>query len=227
VGVPAAIFLATVCLVFPLVAVSTARAAARTGVLPPRRQMWISALVTHAILLIVSLAAARDAGLLLLERPTLDPVAVGGAAAVVAGVVAVGPWSLRRQPIALRRRLRQILPATPADLPLWLILSVSAGVVEEAAYRGVLFGLLSRWIPGWWIPALVSAALFAAVHAIQGWRGMLGAAAVGMAMQGLVWKTGDLYTAMVAHAAIDIGAGLVMGKPWRQAGGAASLTPRA
>jgi membrane protease YdiL (CAAX protease family) len=227
VGLPTAIFLAAVCLLFPAAAISTARAAAKTGVLPPRRHLWVSALVTHAILLIVSLAAARDVGIVLFERPTVDPAAIGGAAAVVAAVVAVGPWSLRRQPLALRRRIRRIVPATPADLPLWLALSVSAGVVEEIAYRGVLFRLLSQWTPGWWIPALLGAALFAAVHAIQGWRGMLGVAAVSLAMQALVWKTDDLYTAMAAHTAIDIGAGLVMGRPWRRTRRAARVTPRA
>jgi membrane protease YdiL (CAAX protease family) len=62
-----------------------------------------------------------------------------------------------------------LLPRTPAEMALWMIVSILAGISEEAIYRGYLqkqFAALTGGLPA---GILISAATFGAVHVYQGW----------------------------------------------------------
>lgn len=82
----------------------------------------------------------------------------------------------------------------------WGLVAVSLvpGVCEELLFRGAIFGLLRRRFPLW--AALVGqAALFALLHAI-GAR-LPYTFALGLVFGLLVWRTGSLWPAILAHAA--------------------------
>jgi len=62
-----------------------------------------------------------------------------------------------------------LLPQTPAEMTVWMIVSILAGISEEAIYRGYLqkqFAALTGSLPA---GILISAAAFGAVHVYQGW----------------------------------------------------------
>jgi CAAX protease family protein len=92
----------------------------------------------------------------------------------------------------------------------WAGVAVIAGVVEEFAYRGVLFVLVQRVVGGWWPAVAVCVAAFSLAHFTQGWRGMASIAAIAFAAHGIVRVTGDLYTAMTVHAVYDFFAGVLI-----------------
>lgn len=65
----------------------------------------------------------------------------------------------------LTRRLEflELLPIR--DLLTTLLLLVPVAIHEELIFRGLLLPCLRRWLGNWWAAGLVSAALFAALHA--------------------------------------------------------------
>jgi membrane protease YdiL (CAAX protease family) len=96
-----------------------------------------------------------------------------------------------------------LLPHGALEITLWIAVSVTAGICEEALYRGYLqrqFMALTRSVP---TGILLSAAAFGAAHAYQGLRlavqiGLLGA------MSGIVahWCK-SVRPGMIAHASRD------------------------
>ena len=96
-----------------------------------------------------------------------------------------------------------LLPQTPLEFFLWVLLSIVAGICEEAIYRGYFqrqFAALAHSVPA---GILLSAAAFGAVHAYQGWRRAL-AIAIMAALFGLVaqWRK-TVRPGMIAHALQD------------------------
>jgi membrane protease YdiL (CAAX protease family) len=85
------------------------------------------------------------------------------------------------------------------DTPFGLVaVSLVPGICEELLFRGAIFSLLRRRFPTW--AALVGqAALFAVLHAI-GAR-LPYTFALGLVFGLLVWRTGSLWPAILAHAA--------------------------
>jgi uncharacterized protein len=108
-------------------------------------------------------------------------------------------------------RLIKLGPRGKQDIGWWVAISITAGIGEEFVYRGVLFLLLLNLMGEPWSAALISAAIFAVTHLVQG---ALGAAVIfifALAFHGLVFLSGDLYAAMAVHAIYDLLAGLYIG----------------
>jgi len=62
-----------------------------------------------------------------------------------------------------------LLPQTPTEMILWVLVSIVAGISEEAIFRGYLqkqFTALTQSVPA---GVLISGAIFGGVHAYQGW----------------------------------------------------------
>jgi uncharacterized protein len=59
------------------------------------------------------------------------------------------------------------------------------------------------------VAVLVSIGVFAASHAYQGWIGVLRVALLGVVLTAPFLLTGSVYPSIIAHAALDILAGLV------------------
>lgn len=74
---------------------------------------------------------------------------------------------------------------------------VGAPIVEEIIFRGLLFGALVRRI-GFVAAAIVSSLVFAAVHG-YGLEGTIAVTVTGSLLCWVYWRTGRLWTAMLAH----------------------------
>jgi membrane protease YdiL (CAAX protease family) len=90
-------------------------------------------------------------------------------------------------------------------------LSVAAGVGEETAYRGyattVLGGLMGS--PG---AAAVTSLVFGVLHGYQGWLGTARTALMGGLLAWGFLAAGSLWPPIVAHTAVDLLAGIVLGE---------------
>jgi len=102
----------------------------------------------------------------------------------------------------------RLVPHDSAELRWWIALSVSAGFCEEFIFRGYLIWALQP-VLGLWGAAAFSVAAFAAAHAYQGANGVFATGAAGLMLTVVVLTFGSLLPAMVVHAVIDIGEGLV------------------
>jgi len=74
---------------------------------------------------------------------------------------------------------------------------VGAPVVEEIIFRGLLFGALFR-VMGFPAAAIMSSVVFAAVHG-YGLEGTVAVTVTGSLLCWVYWRTGRLWTAILAH----------------------------
>jgi hypothetical protein len=87
--------------------------------------------------------------------------------------------------------------------PLWvqiLLIVFAASVAEEVAFRGLLFGGLRTRMPGW-AAALVSAAIFGALHAVTGVSAVPVLIAFGFVLCLLYERTGSIVPGILLHMA--------------------------
>jgi membrane protease YdiL (CAAX protease family) len=83
---------------------------------------------------------------------------------------------------------------------LWIALSVTAGICEEAIFRGYLqpqFMALTRNAPA---GILLAAVVFGAAHAYQGYKMIILIAFYGAMFGGLAYWRGSVRPGMIAHA---------------------------
>lgn len=110
---------------------------------------------------------------------------------------------------ALLFEVKELLPHTPYERGLWLLLSISAGLCEEIVFRGFLL---------WYFPVLgsflgvpislttiliLSSILFGFAHFYQGWKGMLGTGLAGALLAYIYLITGSLVLPIILHILID------------------------
>ncbi len=204
-------FLVIVLLVLPVLASEGSRQLGDRP-LPPRPAIFAQTFVIQLVLLAFAMLVARRRGISIWQARAPD--AVDLLVTVGALLLALGTLPLRWRASSpwRRERLLALVPHTPGERALWIVLSATAGVAEEVVYRGVLFALLASLLGGWWAPALVGALAFGGAHALQGWRSGLLVALFGLAFQLLVLLTGMLYLAMAAHFLYDLIAGPVIAR---------------
>lgn len=110
----------------------------------------------------------------------------------------------------------RIMPQTNTETIVFVALACTAGVAEEFLYRGFLIAVFVRLFAdstlSVWIAALLSSALFGIGHLYQGKRGIITTFIVGILFSAIRIWSGSLVPAMVAHAAVDLVAGLGVAK---------------
>jgi len=166
----------------------------------------VSLLVTeYGFFLAPTLLAVAAFGLA--PRRTLSlrmPSLRGLAAAVLIGASAWAVVSgllirLLPPPESLVRALEQVLLLDGKPVPLWvvwLVIAVTPAICEECFFRGLILSGLRRL--GVW-PALIGCALlFGAAHSSV-YR-LLPTVFLGLLLSWLVWRTGSIWTGVVAHA---------------------------
>ena len=99
---------------------------------------------------------------------------------------------------------RLFLPETASQLPSWVALSLSAGIVEEYVYRGVVYAAIFSLTAKSYSAALICGAAFGAAHLGRGLRSGVWTMLVGLILQGFVFWTGSLYLSMAIHAVYDL-----------------------
>jgi len=110
--------------------------------------------------------------------------------------------------IAIPGELELILPDSFDERVVWVVLSVTAGIVEEAVFRGYLvtrikqFGKLKSWL----IPIVVSSLAFGSGHTYQGIGGFIIISVYGALFALLYIRTGSLWPCIIAHFFQDFSA---------------------
>jgi membrane protease YdiL (CAAX protease family) len=209
------VFLVIVCVIFPLGAVRQHGRFGTINFLPSRRRIYVSALITHLMLLALAWFTMRDTNMQLWPAHDFGGFDVAiGAIALATGLPPLLRKLRPKDPVA-RERIRLIAPRTASEFGLFYLVSVSAGVVEELTYRGVLFAVLSALVRSWWIAAVLGAAVFGIVHLFQGWKSAGIATLIGLREQIVVGLTGTLLVAIVVHALHDIITGTTAGLSMR------------
>ncbi len=172
---------------------------------------FLSVIVQQAVFAAIALGVASALGIDLFPtyRPRGEHLLMGAVLLAVA-VAALAPrW--REQVRRRDRFVHLVAPRTPGERVLWTAVSVSAGVAEELAYRGVFFAILAPivGVPG---ATLLTALAFAAGHLAQGWQAAPVVFAFAVGFQLLVLASGTLVIAMAVHAVYDLIAGLAIGR---------------
>jgi len=99
-----------------------------------------------------------------------------------------------------------LLPHTGAERRRFHAVSFTAGVCEEALFRGFLLWYFAAWA-GVWPAAVLSAIVFGLGHVYLGVRQIPNTAIIGLVMAALAILSGSLWPAMLLHAAIDWNSG--------------------
>jgi uncharacterized protein len=103
-----------------------------------------------------------------------------------------------------------LIPRSGSERIAFVGLSLSAGIAEELVFRSFLIAALLQASGSMTVAVVVSIAVFAASHAYQGWTGALRVAVLGLILTAPFLLTGSVYPSIIAHAALDILAGLVL-----------------
>jgi len=141
-------------------------------------------------------------------RHVLADVAIAAAFWVSSGIVlAILGRLLGATPFL--REAQFLLPRGPAEQAAWVAISVSAGICEEAVFRGYLQRQFISWTRQAPIGILLSAALFGAGHIYQGYRSAVLIAVYGLMFGILSYWCDTVRPGMIAHAWQDSLAGLV------------------
>ncbi|MFN9048307.1 MAG: CPBP family intramembrane glutamic endopeptidase, partial [Planctomyces sp.] len=98
----------------------------------------------------------------------------------------------------------RLVPGNGREWALKVVVAVTAGVAEEAVYRGVLLQILWYSLDSFTAAVAVSAVAFALAHRQQGLQSMLLIVLIALQMHWLVQSTGSLLGAMAAHTLYDI-----------------------
>ncbi len=188
-----------------------AAASGSDATLPSRSKLFLGTMFVLAITFVQAWMVAGDYGWELFSLPRLGPrefTAGLGALLVMLGLRQIS--YLVRSPAERQAMVvRKLLPQTRGEWALYVVTALSAGVAEEAAYRGALMSVLIGMTGLPWLAVLVSAVAFAVAHALQGWKSAIVIFLMALTMHALVFLTGTLVVAMTVHAGYDLLAGVL------------------
>lgn len=102
----------------------------------------------------------------------------------------------------------KLAPRNAKELAVFLPVAVTAGVWEEIFYRGFLMWFFEP-VAGVAGSVVITAIIFGAGHAYQGWKGVLRTTAVGAFFAAGYALTGSLWWLIILHAAVDVFAGIL------------------
>ena len=104
--------------------------------------------------------------------------------------------------------VQRLIVRNAADLPLWVLLALSAGFVEELVFRGYMQRQFAALLPSPWLGMAAQAVLFGVTHGYQGALPVLRITVFGLIFGLAALGRRSLIPGMVAHAAVDVIGGL-------------------
>ena len=176
----------------------------------PRIPLYIETIAVQAILLGLSIAVCRKLGIDPLSFPDLRYRDWLTATLLLSFALTAMSVAWRYAGPQDRRFLNLLVPRSRAEILLWTVLSLAAGLGEEMAYRAALPALLHSFGAPDLAGAVVSAASFGLAHAVQGWRNTFIIFVAGLVLHGLVIATGTLWLAIAVHVLYDLLAGVIL-----------------
>lgn len=93
--------------------------------------------------------------------------------------------------------------ATPHGWAVALAAVVLAPLWEEATFRGFLLSALAQARLGFWPAAVISSAIWTALHAGYSWPGLASVFLAGIGLSWIMLRTGSLGAVVVAHAVVN------------------------
>lgn len=164
--------------------------------------LWILGSVT-AVVLWASGIEAHQIGLRPLPVITTSAWAAGVTAVCLLVLAVANVIGVRESPV-----LRRIVPQTTRQKVFFVGLSVNAGFFEELVFRGFLIDVLTSATGMLAVAVMLSSVVFGLLHAYQHVAGAIRAAMLGALLAVPLLVTGSLLPSMIAHAAIDVIAGI-------------------
>lgn len=185
--------------------------------LPPKRAIYAVSGAGTLVLGLVALAvgASRGGAGFLGLRALPAGVLLGWTAALTGlGLALIGVSRLLAGLGGHRESelLRHLLPRSGRERGAFVIVSASAGFGEEVAFRGYAIPVLVEATGSLGAAVAISSIAFGLVHAYQGGVGMLRSALLGALLALPLAVTGNLWPAILAHAALDVIAGALLGR---------------
>lgn len=104
--------------------------------------------------------------------------------------------------------VQHLLVRDTADIPLWVMLALSAGFVEELVFRGYMQRQFAALLRSPWLAVAAQAVLFGVTHGYQGALPVLRITVFGLIFGLAALGRRSLIPGMVAHAAVDVIGGL-------------------
>ncbi len=117
-------------------------------------------------------------------------------------------WLLAQIGLPMPGELVFLIPVDPVGKVVWVMVSVTAGVCEETAFRGYLMTRLRIIgnLRSWAIPIILSSVAFGACHAYQGWPGFIVISVYGALFALLYIRTKRIWPVIIAHSLQDFSA---------------------
>jgi uncharacterized protein len=168
--------------------------------------LWVLAAVTA----LVSWGAGIDRSQLGLVAMPAGPLLVWTMGLVLAGVAVVAIFhavGFRESDIT-----RQLVPESPDEKAWFAGVSLTAGICEEFVFRGFLLYAIHTASGSLVLAVAVSSAAFGVIHAYQQGAGTLRAGILGAVLALPLAVAGSIWPAILAHAIIDLLAGLVFAR---------------
>jgi uncharacterized protein len=176
----------------------------------PRRAAYASSMASLWVLAGLTAAAAWGGGMtpsdLGFARLSLPLLLVWTGGLTLAGIVVIAVFWLagfRETPL-----VRELIPVSASDRGWFVALSATAGITEEVVFRGFLIHALVVATGSPVLAVVLSSGVFGVVHAYQQPVGALRATVLGICLALPLVIHGSIYPAILAHAAIDVAAGL-------------------
>jgi len=109
---------------------------------------------------------------------------------------------------AIPAGIQPLLVRHAADIPLWILLALSAGFVEELVFRGYLQRQFAVFLGNRWAGVIAQAAFFGVTHGYQGALPVLKITLFGAMFGAAALVRRSLVPGFAAHAAVDVIGGL-------------------
>jgi membrane protease YdiL (CAAX protease family) len=113
---------------------------------------------------------------------------------------------------APNQAVRNLLPQGGAEVTVYLLLALTAGICEEVIYRGYLQRQFTAWTRSVAAGIIVQSLVFGVSHAYQGWRMVLTISVYGCLFGLLAHWRGSLRPGMIAHFLQDGAGGLLLAR---------------
>jgi len=95
--------------------------------------------------------------------------------------------------------IKYLLPRNTSDKIFWILMSLTAGIVEETGFRGYVLTKLHLFVRNWWATVFISSFFFGIGHFYQGLGGMVLTGVYGLLFCLLfIWRK-SLYPGIFAH----------------------------
>lgn len=126
---------------------------------------------------------------------------------VVWGVLAVVGFLLGTNNVGLKA-VKMLIPRTPAEMAVWVLLSITAGFCEETIFRGYFQRQFLALTGKDEAAVVLQACVFGAAHLYQGWKGALTITIYGVLFGALAAWRKSLRPGMIQHAGQDTFSGI-------------------